>query len=485
MGRTAGRLLKWTSILAIVAAAAVGGYHGIQPAEAQSSGNPGGSIPTAEVREGPFARTVSTVGELRAARSYPVAAPHRGQVVRLVPEGTRVEEGDPIFWLDTQEEEDRLRDEGTQLELAIRDLRAAEEEYQLQELLNEYNLQSELSRVELAEQRLQDAEQKYEAERILVERAISPRSRLDEAELSVMQARVELRNARINLRKTEENLASNLRQRQNSIDRAQLEVDRVERRIAELEEQIENATVRAPATGEVSYLRVWRSGSFSKIAEGDQLHPRHNVVEIPDRSRMLAVVPVSEIDVSLVQSGQPVEIMLDAVPGQSFRGTVERKSVVPVDAAQSTRPGAGATANGGGPREFEVLIRMDQNEDIFFQGMTATATIDVKRLESALYVPLEALTLEDGELGIFRTARGGPQFVPVTVLLMNNRHAAVNAELAAGDPVYLRHPGISTDDARERGFLALREARRQLDEPPIPGTQETPEGLILSDAGNQ
>ncbi len=485
MGPTARKLAKWTAIVAVAGIVATGGYHGVQTIETGATASASGSIPTAEVRRGPFARTVSSVGELRAARSYPVSAPHRGQVVQLVPEGTRVEEDDPIFWLDTQDEEDRLRDERAQLELALKDLQAAEQEYELQELLNEYNLQSELSRVELAEHRLEDAEQKYEAERILVERAISPRSRLDEAELAVMQARVELRNARINLRKTEENLASNLRQRQNSIERAQLDVDRVERRITELEEQIENSTVRSPATGEVSYLQVWRSGSFSKIAEGDQLHPRHNVVEIPDRSQMLAVIPVSEIDVSLVESGQPAEIFLDAIPGLSFNGTVQRKSVVPVDAAQSTRPGAASGGESGGPREFEVRVRLDDHDERFFQGMTASVTIDVKRLDEALYMPLEALTMEDGELGVFRAGGGNPEFVPVTVQLMNHRHAAVNAELAGGEQVYLRHPGLNQDDARERGFLALREARRQIDEPPIPGTEETPEDLLLSDAGDQ
>src|SRR5690606_31884952 len=137
------------------------------------------NIPTASVRRGDLVRTISTIGSLQAARSANVAAPYDAKVIRIVPEGTRVEAGEPVIWLDTQALQDELTEEEAKLALALKDLEAARDEYTLRELQNGYNLESEQANVELAQQRLNDAERNYKTEEILVERNISARSRLD------------------------------------------------------------------------------------------------------------------------------------------------------------------------------------------------------------------------------------------------------------------------------------------------------------------
>lgn len=450
--KTARRILKTLVTLAILGGVGAAGYYSwehLKPGPVRAAD----SIPLVEVREGVFRRTVSSIGELKAARSSMINAPFNGQVTRLVPEGTRVAPGDPVIWLDTDSLTDNLRDEEASLLLARKDLEAAIEEYELQEIQNEYNLQSELARVELAEQRLEDAQQKFESERILVERRISPQNRLEEVRLSLLQSTVELRNARINLRKTEENLSSNLRVSQAAIDRAELEVERVERRIADLEERIEESIIRSPENGEVAYVRVYRSGQMAKVAEGDSVWPRLTLAEIPDRSEMLAVIPVNELDVANVESGQPARITLDALPGEVYEGVVERKSVVPIDQAQSRRGGSSST----GPREFEVEVKLLTSDPRFFQGMTATVEIRIHEEENAKMVPLETLTLgEGGDLGVFRHGGGAPEFIPVSVRSTNAQLASVVGALSAGDRLYSRHPDVDLDQGRELSTIALR-----------------------------
>ncbi len=414
-------------------------------------------IPTATVQRGDFKKTITSIGEMQASQSAIVNAPYRGTVIRVIPEGSRVEENDPVIWMDTEEQEEQLKEEQAQLALAEKDLEAAEEDYRLQEVQNEYDLQSEQAKVELAVQRQEDARQKFETEKILVEKKISAQNRLDEAQLNLLQASVELRNARINLKKTEENLASNLRVKKTQIDKAKLAVDRRLEQIEELNERIDNAVLRAPAAGEVSYLKIWKNGSLSKLSDGDSVWPRLNLVEIPDRSQMLAIVPVNELDISEVESGQPTMVYLDALPGQEFQGIVERKSIVPIE--NTSRRSSGN--ENGGPREFEVQIKMGEHSDYFFQGMTASASITVDEIADTLMVPIEAITLEGDEVGVFQVGTS-PTFTPVTVKGVNNLYAAVDGSLQNGDEVYLRHPVLNVEEATDMASQALQRVERGL-----------------------
>lgn len=421
----------------------------------------GGNIPALPVTVSTFEKTVNSIGELRAAKSTIVSSPYEGQVVKLVEEGTAVKQGDPVVWLSTTSNEDNLKEEEPVLALAQKDLETAKEQYRLQELQNEYSLKSEEAKVELAEQKLKDAEQKFETEKILVERRISARSELDSAQLALLQAGVSLRSARIDLQKQKENLASNMRVKQTGIDKAQLAVEKSQRRIDEFKQRIADGTLRAPANGEVSYFKIWKNGTSAKISEGDNVWDRLNLLEIPDRSQMIAVVPVNELDIALVEQGQPVSIYLDAVPDRVFSGTVNRKSIVPIDNSQMSRRGPSSSASQG-PREFEVNIMLNDNEPFFFQGMTASVRIQVAKRENALQVPLESLAMKGEEVGVYRAGMGS-DFVPVKVLDVNESTAVVEGALKAGEKVYLRNPNLELAEAREQGFEALRRVRRQLD----------------------
>ncbi|MCC6546715.1 HlyD family efflux transporter periplasmic adaptor subunit [Candidatus Sumerlaeota bacterium] len=419
------------------------------------------NIPTLPVSVGTFEKTVNSIGELRASKSTTVSAPYEGQVVKLVEEGTAVKQGDPIVWLSTTSIEDNLKEEEPVLALAQKDLETAKEQYRLQELQNEYSMKSEEAKVELAEQKLKDAEQKFETEKILVERKISARSELDAAQLSLLQAGVSLRSARIDLQKQRENLASNMRVKQTGIDKAQLAVEKSQRRIDEFKQDIEDGTLRAPANGEVSFLKVWKNGTVAKIAEGDNVWDRLSLLEIPDRSQMIAVVPVNELDIALVEQGQPVSIYLDAVPDRVFTGVVNRKSIVPIDNSQMSRRGP-STTQSQGPREFEVNVLLNEHEPFFFQGMTASVKIQVAKQDNALQVPLESLSLKGEEVGVYRSGVIS-DFVPVKVRNVNESTAVVEGALKAGDVVYLRNPHLELAEAREQGFEALRRVRRVLD----------------------
>jgi multidrug efflux pump subunit AcrA (membrane-fusion protein) len=397
------------------------------------------TIPTVEVRRGPFQVRLTSIGELRAARSSVLSSPFEGKITKLVEEGTRVEIGDPVIWFETDQIEEELEDRLAQLELDNKNLQATIEAYELEKIKNQYSLEAERTRVEIARQSFEDARQKFEAEKVLFERNVSPQTQLDTRRLALLQAELNLRNAQINLARVEENLAGTLRVREQDIERARLAVERTQRRVEEDQRKIESAVVRATSPGDISYLKIWKSGVAAKIVEGDQVWRRSNLVEIPDTSEMHVVIPVNEIDISRVELGQRAEIELVALPGRTFPGVVAGKSIVPISdpAARSWDRGGGDTP---GPREFEVRVRVEGTSELFRQGMTALVHIFLDERADVLQVPLEAIGMRDGAIGVWTDGGMAPTFIPVTILSSNQHHAAVEAPLTAGQRLLLAPP---------------------------------------------
>lgn len=430
--------VAWIAVAALIGAGAWAGVRFVQRGEGAALLSTA-SVPVAEVQKGPFARAITTLGALQAQRSSVINAPYYGKVIRLIPEGTRVRQGDVLVWLETTDLDKNLEDITANLALKMKDLEADQENYKLTELRNKLDLQSQQTEVQIAEQSNLDAQTKYEAERRLVEQSVSPLTKLEEARLALIQSELSLRNARINLSKQVENTSSNLRVAQSRIDRTMLEVDRLKRQQAEEQAKIENAQLKAPTDGEVSYMMIWRNGQNMRLAEGDTVWERLALIELPDTSAMLAVVPVHELEISEVEPGQSATITLEALPGRSYTGSVIFKSIVPGNSAASRgrRQTHGATQQQG-PREFDVNVLISGETEGLRQGMTCTASILVHEEKDILQVPIEALAQNEGRRGLYLAPSG--DFVPVRVVATNDNFAAIDGEVAPGTKIYLRNP---------------------------------------------
>ncbi|HEU5049847.1 MAG TPA: efflux RND transporter periplasmic adaptor subunit [Gemmatimonadales bacterium] len=104
------------------------------------------------------------------------------------------------------------------------------------------------------------------------------------------------------------------------------------------------ATVRSPITGVVLAKRVER---------GDIVGPQMELFTVGDLSTLVAVVPVSELDVASLAVGHEATVALDALPGRTLTGRIRRifpsadtvTRLVPVEvaltgeSAREARPG--------------------------------------------------------------------------------------------------------------------------------------------------
>ena len=192
---------------------------------------------------------------------------------------------------------------------------------------------------------------------------------LQAAQLKQAQAQASI--ARTNLQRSRELQAQNFVS-QSAVDQNTAALEVAEAQVALARAQLVRLAIRAPFDG-VAGIKV--------ISLGDYLKDGADVVSLEDRSRMWVDFRLPERYIGRTQVGQPVEVTLDALPGQPLAGKVEALDAL-VD------------ANG---RSLLVRARVDNRGEALKSGMFARARIVFAVRERALVVPEEALVPQGGK----------------------------------------------------------------------------------------
>jgi HlyD family secretion protein len=143
----------------------------------------------------------------------------------------------------------------------------------------------------------------------------------------------------------------------------------------------EEFQVRSPSNGTILEILV-HSGEI--ITSGTATFGGGTVLmRIADLSHMVVKSNINEVNIPRVLVGQAVDIRFDALPGQSFQGTVLGI------ATQGVRTENIVT--------YEVTIAIDTPHKVLKPMLTANVDIVTKQLEDVLTIPLEALRVENGD----------------------------------------------------------------------------------------
>lgn len=253
--------------------------------------------------------------------------------------------------------------------------------------------------------------------RVLVEEGQRVRAgqtlvRLDSARSALIAAQ-----SAAQLRKLEANYArSSQLARQNLIsadDHDQLRYDlenaRAINKAANLE--LAYANVTAPISGVIASRSI-KAGNFVQI--------NTPIMRIVDVSRLEAVLNVPERELATLKAGLPVRLMVDALPGKSFAGTVDRVAPV-VDSGSGTFRVVCAFEDGGRLRP----------------GMFGRIRIDYDQRADALVVPRAALLEDESDPAVFVVRQNKSMRVPVKLGYLDGEWAEVRSGITAGDQVVI------------------------------------------------
>jgi len=279
------------------------------------------------------------------------------------------------------------------------------------------------------------------------------------AEASLLQARANRDQAQRaldrlkQLREQSPDLVSDeqLEQAQTQFDVSQALTNSAEHQVAQAQAGLEEArealaktVLRAPMTGEVTRLAVEEGevavpGTFSRETG--------LLMTISDLSVIEVAVRVDETDVVRLHLGDSAEVTIDAFPDTQFAGRVTK-------IAQSAVQGLAQTAGGTTQAvDYDVEVTLDNPPPGVRPDLSATAKIVTATRDSALSIPIIALTLREHEAvstetapqdttkgktdteGVFIVHNGTAEFRPVKVGIAGEEYFEVLEGIEVGDSI--------------------------------------------------
>lgn len=231
----------------------------------------------------------------------------------------------------------------------------------------------------------------------------SARSELQAAQTAAQMRKLEANYSRAKQMAEQKLLSAN----DNDQLRFDLEEARAANRMANLE--LSYANVEAPISGVIASRSI-KTGNFVQI--------NTPIFRIVDTSRLEATLNVPERELVTLKAGLPVLLQVDALPGKTFNGTVDRVSPV-VDSGSGT---------------FRVVCAF-KGDGILQPGMFGRIKIDYDQRADALVVPRVALLEDDGDPAVFVVTGDKTKRVPVKLGYMDGSWAEVREGVKEGEQV--------------------------------------------------
>ena len=420
-------------------------------------------VRSATVERGNILVAVSATGKIKPAARVGLTFEAPGRVAEvLVQEGDRVEAGDPLARLVTddlelQVEQSRAALAGAEAQLA--QLRAGPRPKEIEQA--EANVRAAQAQVNTTvANRNQLTDGPTEAEIASVEAQVAQAwtdkeiaqdtydliededsEEKEQANYDLYTAKQQLAAAEARLddvlngpstderRAAEANVAAAVAQQ----DAAQAQLDQVlagatKEEIREVQAQVEQARVALKLTEhtlEEATLRAPFGGVVTEInlTPGEVPPTQERPLVLMDHSSFHLTVSVDELDISRLKVGQEVAITVEALPEAAVTGTVE--SIGPVAAVDT------------GVVAYDVVIDLDSAAAPLRADMTANATIVVEQLSDVLKIPTWVVRVdrETGQTYVDRKVGDDVERVDVELGVRYEGIAQVVGGLSEGDVV--------------------------------------------------
>jgi HlyD family secretion protein len=366
-------------------------------------------------------------------------------ILTVIPNGSRVKKGDEICRLDSSAIEELARREEIQVsqaraswlqaKLTAETAKIALREYQ--EGLVTQSTQEFRSRIALGRS---DAQR--QADRVAWAEAMEAKGYLSKSQL--LSERQTLAKAQYELRKTEGEfdlfrrfeIPGEIKRLQGQIETAEImqrvEADRLkaeQERLAYYREQIKNCVMRAPHDGVVVYALSNRRWRPLAIEPGTRVYQDQVMFALPDLSQMDVEVSVHESVGPRVRVGMKANVELTLLGNQVIPGRV-----VSIDMLSSPDWREWDERL----RRFLVRVRLDKTPASALPFMSASVEFDTGRVDDALVIPVEALTVEHGRQSCYVLAEHGLEKRPITTRRATRDLLEVTGGLSEGERVILR-----------------------------------------------
>ncbi len=323
-------------------------------------------------------------------------------------------------------EEDKIIDLKRSLEVLVARIALAEEKVAHIAELRRKGLSSELEALQ-GETELADLKKDHRvtAYKLKTEESGPTKRSIKLSELDVSRAGLELAKAEL------EGSLNNLR----NLMAARLldsQIKKLEMTLARTKEEIDSATIKAPADGVVILNEFNKAaGGMGKAKVGDNIYARIPFMQVADVGNLQIHCTVSEIDARFIKPGDEVKLLLKGNSNKKMRGWVDSVAIV---AATEFRKRQDAVVN--------VIISMVspvngevESDPALRPGSSCEVEFVLYDLPDALYLPFDGL-LPTATASCIVTSSGKLQAVDLHFADGLNG-AAIAGGLRAGDEILL------------------------------------------------
>jgi len=372
------------------------------------------TIATIDVKESEFVEVQQFRGEVKALRSIAITAPSEAgelQVVTIVNDGALVKKGDIIVVFDKTKTEQELAQHRSSLKTS---------QAEIEQVRAEARLTTEADVTAVMKARYQVEATRLEAGK----QEIVSRIEGEKAKLSVSDAEQRLREA-------EQTQASNLTVSRAKVQSKLQAKKKTEYDLNRAERALTVLTVKAPANGLLSLTQLWSPNGQATLKAGDRAWPGFSIAELPDMSTLRVTARVDETERGRLKSGQPVSVLMDAIPDRQFNGHIDQISTIASPDASVIWPMV---------RNFTLTVVVDESDPRIRPAMTSQITVVIDRIPKSIVVPPRAVFQKSTGFVVYML--NGSKFVERAVEIERRagEQVLVGKGLRVGDRIALEDP---------------------------------------------
>jgi HlyD family secretion protein len=328
------------------------------------------TVQTGKVVKQDISSQVTASGQIKPKTLVNVGANAMGRIVRLfVKEGEKVKKGQVLAQLENVQSAADVEMTRATLTSAQTDAIAAEA------ALNTAQAQFRSSTADLARAKL-DFER---AQGLFKDQLIS------KADFDSKKAAYEVADA------VHAQDVARVAQSKAQVDSAHGRVGQARAQLTRVNDILSKTTYNAPFDGTVTNLPVHEGET---VVMGIQNSPGSTLMTVADMGVITAEVQVDETDIVNVRIGQPAEITIDAMPNQTFKGSVTEigdNAIIRSTGVSTSQSLAGSQE----AKDFKVVITLVNPPSNLRPGLSATAKITTGMEHDAVAIPIQALTMRD------------------------------------------------------------------------------------------
>ena len=368
---------------------------------------------TVQVKKGDFVSEVVTSGEALSNSLKKIQGPsnlrdfnlREVKIQQLIPEGTLVKEGDLIAKLDPSAVNEKINDAKLNLETEI-------SKYTQQQLDTTLSLKQERNAIKDLTFTIEETE-------------LELKQSIYEPPATIKKLEIKLEKSKRDLKEKKENYKIKKKQANAKMVEVGAKVSKQRRKLKDLNALLDAFTIYSDGEGMLTYYNRWGS----KVKVGSSIYQWDaTIATLPNLKEMESKTFANEVDIRRIEKGLKVVVGFDAFPDIKLPGIVTEVANV------------GTKKKGSDIKLFQVMIKLEENDDAIRPGMTTSNMIITSEVKDVFTVPIEAIFSKDSISYVY--AKSGFSIVKKQVELgeSNNEAVIIKKGLTEKDVVYLNKP---------------------------------------------